>query len=65
MTDEELRRSFGIPQRALRELKKARGFPAKGPLLGKTDSRAVDFFFDLRSGVQTGSTVPDGPENFK
>lgn len=69
MTDEELRTHFGLSSRALTRLRALRRFPKKDPLIGKTDRRAVDAFFDERSGLMEQIERPvlfgrDGPENF-
>ncbi|HEV7253454.1 MAG TPA: hypothetical protein VGN97_10205 [Mesorhizobium sp.] len=62
MTDEELRAVFGLSGRALNRLRATGKFPAKDPLVGKTDRRAVDAFFDRRAGLSSGPSGPDGEE---
>jgi hypothetical protein len=71
MTDAELREHFGLSERALRRLRLTGKFPHKDPLIGKTDCRVVDLFFDQRAGLATtsmapcgGFTVTDGEEYF-
>ena len=69
MTDNQLIEAFGLSQRALTALRSNRAFPKRDEVLNKTDSKAVDMFFDNRSGlgVQSsfhGVTAVDGEENF-
>lgn len=67
MSDAELRGYFGLSDRALRMLKGDRQFPRKDALVGKTDRKAVDFYFDRRSGLPHPSAVDnvvDGQEEF-
>lgn len=69
MSDEQLRAYFGISERALSRLRAIKTFPAKDALITKTDRRAVEIFFDRRSGIapSVGSgtvAAPDGKENF-
>lgn len=66
MTDEQLREHFGISERALYRLRMTRLFPAKDALVGKTDSKAVNYFFDRRAGLLSSEAAfaVDGGENF-
>lgn len=66
MTDQGLREHFGLSDRALRRLRAVREFPKKDVLVGRTDSKAVDRFFDSRSGLDStsGYSRPDGKENW-
>lgn len=70
MTDEQLRQYFGLTERALNKLKATRSFPKKDALIGKTDCRAVEIYFDRRAGLAPSSRVggnqvaEDGEENF-
>lgn len=70
MSDEQLRRHFGLSARALSRLRMVRGFPQRDHLIQKTDRRAVECFFDRRAGILspmgagTIAGVPDGEENF-
>lgn len=67
MTDAQLREHFGISERALRRLRMTRLFPAKDALVGKTDCKAVEHFFDRRAGLlPLGPPILafDGEENF-
>jgi hypothetical protein len=66
MTDTEFRRYFGLSARALARLRLTGDFPAKDPLIGKTDRKAVDWFFDRRAGLGRAQvpSIEDGPENF-
>ena len=51
MNDQQLRSHFGISQRALQRLRATGYFPSKDALIGKTDRRAVDRYFDTRAGI--------------
>lgn len=69
MTDEQIRRYFGLSERALARLRASPRFPRRDGLINKTDRRAVDKFFDLRSGIASPSRADnpvgiDGDENF-
>jgi hypothetical protein len=66
MTDAELRRYFGLSARSLARLRLTGHFPGKDPLIGKTDRKAVDWFFDRRAGLDRAQipSAVDGPENF-
>jgi hypothetical protein len=64
MTDKELRAHFGLTERALYRLRHTGRFPAKDNLIGKTDSRAVDRYFDQCEGIVSEALAPDGPESF-
>jgi len=70
MTDAELREHFGLPERAPNRLRATNIFPPKDTLIGKTDSRAVENFFDRRIGLESDShrsdlaAAYDGKENF-
>lgn len=65
LSDKELRQVFGLTESALRTLRKTASFPCHHPLFKKTDSRAVDLFFDTESGINQLSVLkPDGKENF-
>ena len=67
MTDAELREYFGLPERALRSLRADRAFPRKNPIVGKTDRRAVDNYFDRVAGLAnplSADNVVDGQEDF-
>ncbi|MER9769015.1 hypothetical protein NKJ09_23455 [Mesorhizobium sp. M0189] len=70
MTESELRRHFGLSERALTRLRLTKGFPRKDALVDKTDRKAVEKFFDARAGLTSGSpvdgnqVVEDGEENF-
>lgn len=70
MTDEELRGFFGLSDRALTRLRATALFPKRDELINKTDRRAVELFFDRRSGLASpvaainGMAAPDGEENF-
>lgn len=67
MTDAQLREHFGISERALRRLRMTRLFPARDSLVGKTDSKAVEHFFDRRAGLLSSKPAfaADGEENFE
>jgi hypothetical protein len=52
MTDEILREHFGLSERALRRLRAMRDFPRKDIITNRTDSKAVDRFFDRRAGLE-------------
>lgn len=69
MTDDELRRHFGLSERALDRLRAGRSFPRKDGLINKTDRRAVEVFFDQRAGIASPmaggfAAVMDGEERF-
>lgn len=68
MTDEQMRLYFGLSERALTRLRGTRGFPPRDQLVEKTDRRAVELFFDHRSGIgfspRGGTSAADGEENF-
>jgi hypothetical protein len=70
MTDEQLRQHFGLSERALDRLRATNSFPRKDELVHKTDRRAVELFFDRRSGIVSfinvagNPAVIDGEENF-
>lgn len=69
MTDAELRAYFGLSERALRRLRMTGGFPKRDALIGRTDSKVVDLYFDQRSGLPArfttaGMAYVDGIENF-
>lgn len=70
VTDDQLRAHFGLSQRALNALRAGRSFPRKDALIGKTDRRAVEIFFDRRAGIHSPAlaggmaAVHDGVENF-
>ena len=66
MTDEQLREHFGISEGALYRLRMTRLFPVKDALVGKTDSKAVDRFFDRRAGLLSSrpAFAADGEEDF-
>ncbi|TPW26401.1 hypothetical protein [Pararhizobium mangrovi] len=70
MNDTQLKEHFGLSDRALTRLRATHLFPRKDGLIGKTDSRAVHFFFDRRIGLDSDSSrdnfvaVNDGKENF-
>jgi hypothetical protein len=67
MSDAELRAFFGLSERALRTLRFDKSFPRKDSLIGKTDRKAVDSYFDRRSNLQHPSSVDnvvDGREEF-
>lgn len=64
VTDQQLREHFGISDRALQRLRLLRDFPRRDPLIGKTDRRAVDVFFDWRAGLSSGDFAVDGDEDF-
>lgn len=70
MTDDELRAFFGLSERALARLRATNRFPQRDALINKTDRRAVELFFDRRSGLASpmvaidGMAAPDGEENF-
>ncbi|WP_354063896.1 hypothetical protein [Devosia sp. 2618] len=51
MIDAELRAYFGLSERALQRLRMTGKFPKKDALIGKTDSKAVDHYFDQRAGL--------------
>lgn len=68
MTDAELRLHFGLSERALTRLRATGLFPRKDQLVGKTDRKLVDSFFDHRAGIAgfdpQGWFPPDGEEHF-
>jgi hypothetical protein len=67
LTDAELRVVFGLTERALARLRASTGFPRKDALIGKTDRRAVEAFFDRRAGIITQADPllsVDGEEDF-
>ena len=68
MTDEQVREHFGLSERALRRVKAVRDFPQKNALTNRTDSRAVDRFFDRMAGLTSsdegGTFAVDGKERF-
>lgn len=53
MTDAMLMEFFGLSYRALRRLKAMRDFPRKDAITNRTDSKAVDRFFNNLSGLDT------------
>ncbi len=58
MTDAEIRTHFGIDADSLRALRRDPKFPQKmRPELTKTDSRVIDHYFDVRSGVPIAGVV--------
>jgi len=59
MTDAELAEHFGIDKAALRDLRRDQSFPHKMAPIGKTDSRAVDHYFDVASQVPVSGRIPD------
>lgn len=63
MTDTKLMAHFGFGERALKRLRLTGKFPGKDSLVGKTDSRAVDRFFDDRAGL-IAPGITDGNEDF-
>lgn len=69
MTEAELRKFFGLSERALNRLRQVRGFPSRDVLISKTDRTAVDRFFDFRAGIEKPGGVKmiepmDGVECF-
>jgi hypothetical protein len=70
MTDEQLRKHFGLSDRALSRLRMNQGFPRRDDVTNKTDRKAVDLFFDLRAGIRSPKFAGevagrlDGEENF-
>lgn len=70
MTDQQLREHFGLSERALVRLRATKSFPRKDELINRTDRRAVEVFFDRRSGIASPMAVGakvavfDGEENF-
>ena len=70
MTDEQLREHFGLSDRALTRLRMTETFPRRDELTNKTDRKAVDLFFDQRSGILfsrfsgNGAGEIDGEECF-
>ena len=56
MTDEELREHFGLSERALRRCRGMHEFPRREPLIGKTDSKAVDRYFDRLAGLDANES---------
>lgn len=70
MTDEQLRAHFGLSERALTRLRATPQFPKKDGLIHRTDSRAVEVYFDRRAGIASpraainGMAVIDGEEHF-
>jgi len=66
MTDEQLRKRFGISERALYRLRMTRLFLAKDAPVGKTDGKAVHHFFDRRAGLlfSRPAFAIDGEEDF-
>lgn len=69
--DKELKARFGLSDKALACLRKCKGFPQKDTLIHRTDSRAIEHFFDQRAGLvslQVANGAPaieDGEENFQ
>jgi len=49
--DSEIKARFGLSDKALICLRKCKGFPQRDPIINKTDSDAVAFFFDQRAGM--------------
>lgn len=70
MTDEQLRKHFGLSDRALSRLRMNRSFPRRDEVTNKTDRKAVDLFFDVRAGIRSPTLAGnvagelDGEENF-
>lgn len=64
MTDAELRQHFGLSERAMTRLRATKHFPRKDPLIGKTDRKVVERFFDHRAGLTGPAPIPDGDEHF-
>lgn len=68
MTGEQLRDHFGLSERALRRLQAMRDFPKKDAITNRTDSRAVDRFFDRRAGIDAstadGTPAVSGKDHF-
>ena len=59
MTDAELKQHFGVGESSLRALRRDPKFPQKmRPELTRTDSRAVDHHFDIRSGIPVTGKIP-------
>jgi len=58
MTDQMLRDYFGLTERSLRRVRSMREFPKRDVLVGKTDSKAVDRFFDKLAGLEPGLRRP-------
>lgn len=69
LTDVELRLHFGLSERALTRLRLTGRFPGKDDLIGKTDRKLVDAFFDRRASLAgeypPAWEQPDGKENFQ
>lgn len=51
MTDKQLMEHSGFGHQALTRPRLTGQFPGKDPLVGKTDSKAVDAYFDRRAGL--------------
>ncbi len=70
MTDDQIKIYFGLSDRALMRLRGLHAFPKRDRLIDKTDRRALELFFDQRSGivfseVRGGNPAcTDGEENF-
>lgn len=66
MTDAQMRKHFGLSERALQRLRNANNFPKRDELIGKTDSKAVDRYFDGRAGLLPPARIAyeDGQEKF-
>lgn len=59
MNDSEIKEHFGIDESSLRALRRDPKFPQKlRPELTRTDSRAIDHYFDVRSGVPIAGQIP-------
>lgn len=69
LTDMDLRLHFGLSERALARLRATGRFPGKDGLVGKTDRKLVDAFFDRRAGLAdlnaSDWSSPDGKEHFE
>ena len=51
LTDKQLKEYLGRTDAALRRCRAIRDFPRRDRLTDRTDSKAVDLFFDRRSGL--------------
>lgn len=55
MTDGELQKRFGLSERSLRRCRLLAGFPKRDEIINKTDSRAVEAFFDQRASLDVST----------
>ena len=67
MNDDQLVQAFGLTKTHFNRLRKRADFPLRFPGTHKTDSHAVDAYFNRESGLHrdgAGPFKPDGEETF-